>query len=202
MQQKVQRIEVRQLESLNRSFDHALKMSRDACRRYLLHEERIVLRRERDQADVRGVALIPGTGMGQLHKAELAGLPSFHASISSTAACTIRLSINAGQYATICSGLGRPPAKPVTLGGPLRMKGAISRVKRSTAAWSDARTPMRNCTSGSSSSGARSSARRPWVASAPTNSVRIASNWSPKSLRRCRTTRSAALAFWYASGQA
>src|SRR5205807_2477617 len=70
------------------------------------------------------------------------------------------------------------------------------------AARSDERTPTRSCTSGNSSSGARSSARRPWVASAPTNSVRIAPNPSPKSLRRCRNTRSAAVAFLYASGQA
>src|SRR5881394_3788183 len=170
MEQKVQRIEVRQLEALNPSFDHALKMPRDACRRYLLHEERIVLRRERDQSDVRGVSLIPGTGMGQIHQT------FFHASISSTAGCTIRLSINAGQYATICSGLGRPPANPVTLGGPLRMKGAISRVKRSTGASSRARTPTRNCTSGIAATSTSFNASGPCVALAPTNSVWTASN--------------------------
>jgi hypothetical protein len=34
----------------------------------------------------------------------------------------------------ISSTLGRPPAKPVTEGGPVRMSGAISLVKRSTSA--------------------------------------------------------------------
>src|SRR5438874_12977612 len=178
MQQKVQRIEVRQLEALNRSFDHAFKMSRDACRRDLLHEERIVLRRERNQADIGGVAFVARPRMRQIQQT------FFHASISSTAACTIRLSINAGQYATICSGLGRPPAKPVTLGGPLRMKGAISRVKRSTGASSRARTPTRNCTSGIAATSTSFNASGPCVALAPTNSVWTASNLRPRSSSR------------------
>ena len=41
---------------------------------------------------------------------------------------------SAGQYATISSTFGLPPAKPVTAGGPVRIKGAISFVNRSTAA--------------------------------------------------------------------
>ena len=54
------------------------------------------------------------------------------------------------------------------------------------------RTPTRSCTSGSSSSAKLLRASGPCVASAPTNSVTIASNWSPRSASRWRSTRSAA----------
>src|SRR5690606_1338220 len=52
-------------------------------------------------------------------------------------------SMRAGQKATISCTLGRPPAKPVTVGGPDRMSGAISRVNRSIAARSRPRTATR-----------------------------------------------------------
>src|SRR6266516_3309716 len=205
VQQEVQRHEVRQLVALDRARDHPLEVLRDAGRGHLFHEDGIIFGLERDQPDVRGVAFVPRAGVGELEERDATlprppstaldrPRPPSHTSTISTHGSTIRLSTSAGQYATISSGLGRPPANPVTLGGPLRMSGAISRVKRSTAAASEDRTPIRSCTSGSASRSALSSARAPCVASAPTNSVRIASNSSPRALRRCRTTPSAAFA--------
>lgn len=48
----------------------------------------------------------------------------------------------------ISSTLGRPPAKPVTAGGPVRMSGAISLVNLSTSARFGPRTATRSWTSG------------------------------------------------------
>src|SRR5690242_18052043 len=212
MQQEIQGVQVGELITLDLARDHPLEVPCHAGRRHLLHEDGVVLWLQRDQPHVRRVTLVTGSGVREVEEADdapfpfpsfrLSILPSSHTSTISTHGSTIRLSRRAGQYATISSGFGRPPANPVTLGGPLRMSGAISRVKRSTGALSCERTPMRSWTSGRSSSGALARASVPCVASAPTNSVRIASNLRPRAASRCRSTRSAAWAFLYASGQA
>src|SRR3954447_3525428 len=95
---------------------------------------------ECDHAHVSGVALVARSRVRDVHQAH------FHES-TSTCVWTTDLSTNAGQYATISSTFGRPPANPVTLGGPLSTSGAISRVNLSTVALSAARTPTRNWTS-------------------------------------------------------
>src|SRR5262249_11684600 len=116
-----------------------------------------------DEADVGGITLVAGASVRDVDEAD------FH-HCTSTFVVTTDLSTSAGQYATISSTFGRPPAKPVTLGGPLSTSGASSRVNRSTPARSAPRTPTRSCTSGTSCA---SPASGPWVAEAPTNSVRI-----------------------------
>src|ERR1051326_2159286 len=196
VKQEVERVKIGQLEALDRPLDHASKMPRDPRRRHLLHEQRIVLGLIGDQSDVGGVALVPGARMREIDE------PLFHTSSTSTAGRTMALSSSAGQYATISSGFGRPPANPVTLGGPFRINGAISRVNRSTGASSRARTPTRSWPSGIAATSTSSSASCPWVAVAPTNSVWIASNSSPRFFRGARSTRSAACALANASGQA
>src|SRR4051812_35922851 len=102
----------------------------------VLHENRIPARVERNQSDVGSVALVSRACVCDVDE------PDLHR--TSTSVFTTRLSTSAGQYATISSTLGRPPAKPVTLGGPLSTSGAISRVNRSTAARFCPRTPKRS----------------------------------------------------------
>src|SRR4051794_19369980 len=109
------------------------------------------------------------------------------------------LGISAGQYATISCTRGRPPAKPVTDGGPVSTSGATSLVKRSTAAMSCPRTLHRTVTSARSRG--MGPASGPCVAFQPTYSVSTSSNFSPSRSIRARRTRSAACAFSTASGQ-
>src|SRR5256884_3757958 len=117
MQQEVQSIQIRQLEALHRAWDHALKMPRNTCRRHLFRQDRVELRFTRDEADICRIALVARSRVGDVQQAHGSRPRSLlHASRISTDGSTICLSINAGQYATISSGFGRPPAKPVTLG--------------------------------------------------------------------------------------
>ena len=88
----------------------------------------------------------------------------------------------------------------ITEGGPASTSGAISLVKRSTAARSCPRTPQRTVTSGRSAG--MGPASGPWQAFQPTYSVWISSKRSPSRSRRSRRMRSAACAFSMASGQA
>src|SRR5215475_10520521 len=135
-------------------------------KREILLEDRIPLRFQRDDTDVRRIALVARARVRDVQQLDV------HVS-TSTVVSTTDLSTSAGQYATISSTLGRPPAKPVTLGGPFRTSGAISRVNRSIDALSLPRTPMRSCTSGGSPG---SPASGPCVAEAPTNSVSTCSS--------------------------
>src|SRR5262249_14212509 len=152
VQQEVQRRQVRQLVPLHVSGDDTAEMLGYTPLGQLAHEKWVPFPFERNYADVGGVALVARPGVRDVHEADL------H-EITSTAVCTSVLSMRAGQYATISSTLGRPPANPVTLGGPFRTSGAMSRVKRSTAALLSPRTPKRSCTSGRSALG--------WPASGP-----------------------------------
>src|SRR5688572_33099432 len=104
----------------------------------LAHEDRISLVTQRNQPDIRSITLVARTRMRQFRQLY------FHALSTSTEGVISLFGISAGQYATISSTFGRPPAKPVTAGGPVRINGAISFVKRSIAARSWPRTPTRN----------------------------------------------------------
>ncbi len=117
---------------------------------------------------------------------------SIYASTISTFVLMSDFGMRAGKYAMISSTFGRPPAKPVTAGGPVRISGASSLVNRSTEALSCPRTPMRSWTSGMSGEG--SPGRWPCVALTPTNSVSITSNFKPRRSRRSRRILSAACA--------
>src|SRR2546425_8073340 len=86
-------------------------------------EERKPFGLESDQSDVRCISLVARARVSNVEKADS------HQTIS-TFVVTTFLSTSAGQYATISSTFGLPPANPVTLGGPLRTSGAISRVNR------------------------------------------------------------------------
>src|SRR3954466_11044288 len=140
MKQEIQRVQVGKLVPIHRTVDHSLEMRRDRLLRHELLEDGVPPCVEGDDADVRGVTLVARASMRDVHE------PDFHR--PSPCVFTTRLSTSAGQYATISSTFGRPPANPVTLGGPLSTSGAISRVNRSTAALSWPRTPNRSCTSG------------------------------------------------------
>src|SRR5262249_13554776 len=157
-------------ETLHAAGDEPGEVLRDSLAREVLLQHRVPPRLERDDADIGGVTLVAGSRVRHVEQTH------FHES-TSTFVRTTCLSPSAGQYATISSTLGRPPANPVTVGGPFNTSGTISRVKRSTAALSSPRTPIRNWTSGGSCA---SPARRPCVAEAPRNSVRIESNLRPR----------------------
>src|SRR5579864_3575153 len=107
----------------------------NALGRHLPHQRLIVLGLAGDQADVGGVSFVAGAGMRQLDQLSLGHMV--------TSGFTSRLEIRAGQYATISSTCGLPEPSPETTGGPLSASGAISRVKRSTAARFSLRTPKR-----------------------------------------------------------
>src|SRR5437870_545353 len=193
MQEKVERCEVRQLESLDVTSNHPSKMFADPIARQFSCQEWIPFGLQGDDADVRRIALVARARVRDVHKTQA------HQTISTFGWMT-RLSMSAGQYATISSTFGLPPANPVTLGGPFKTSGAISRVNLSTIARSSERTPTRNWTSGRSRGTGGVSG--PCVAFAPTNSVRILSKRSPRRSSRSRRTRSASCAFSSASGQA
>src|SRR4029077_2197483 len=223
VEQKVERPQVGQLEAFD-SAHHPAEVPGHSRRRHGAGQQGVQLRLERNETDIGGVNLVARARVRQPPELDRHGSVSrttgarlgsaaaglltathtsaFHAARISTRTfgSISRRSTSAGQYATISSTCGRPPAKPVTLGGPVSTSGASSRVNRSTGARSRARTPTRSCTSGASGSGVPAS--RPWVASAPTNSVRICSNSSPRSARRARSTRSPSFALAWASGQA
>src|SRR6185437_15892969 len=161
MQEKVESFQIRQLVALDRPVDHAFEMRRDRGQRDELAQHVVPLRPERDQPNVGRIALVARACVRDVEEANLRHR-------TSTFVRTTDLSTSAGQYATISSTFGRPPANPVTLGGPFNTSGAISRVNRSIAPLSLPRTPNRSCTSGGSCG---SPARRPCVADTPTNSV-------------------------------
>ena len=118
---------------------------------------------------------------------------ALYASITETFVSIKAFGIRAGKYAIISSTFGRPPANPVTAGGPVKIRGASSFVNLSTSAFDCPRTPKRSCTSGIFAGG--SPARWPCVALTPTNSVKITSNFKPKFSNRLRKILSAAFAF-------
>src|SRR5438105_6268206 len=176
MQEEIQRLEIRKRISLDVARDDPAKVRPHALARDVFLQEWIPLRLQGDQSDIGGVTLVTRPCMSDGDE-----LDAHQA--TSTLVCTTLLSISAGQYATISSTFGRPPAKPVTVGGPLRTSGASSRVKRSTAGRSGDRTPTRSCTSGTSCAVPASG---PCVADAPTNSVSNCSNRRPRRSSRAR----------------
>src|SRR5688572_1455048 len=141
MEKKIQRVQIGQFEAHDRSVNLPVEMASDgvACDMFL--DQRIPLRAKRDQSDVGSITLVTRSRVRDTTKLNV------HQTISTCVETTL-LSISAGQYATMSSTFGRPPANPVTLGGPLRTSGAISRVNLSTARRSEPRTPTRSCTSG------------------------------------------------------
>src|SRR5205085_1246176 len=74
-----------------------------------------------NKPDICCIAFIAGTRMTNFEEL------NFHDLISSTVTFgkTAFFLSSAGQYATTSLGFGRPPAKPVTLGGPVRINGVI-----------------------------------------------------------------------------
>src|SRR5207237_9229926 len=112
--------------------------------RHEIKQEPIIFGEARNDAEIHGVALVTRAGVRATHQLH------FQAAVTSTRSCgsISRRSISAGQNATISCTRGRPPAKPVTVGGPVRMSGASSRVKRSTLVLFSLRTPIRSSTSG------------------------------------------------------
>src|SRR3954468_18317905 len=58
VQQEIERFEIRKLESLDRTRDDAPKVLFDALECEIFHEHWIPLRPERDDTDVRGIALV------------------------------------------------------------------------------------------------------------------------------------------------
>src|SRR5574340_464704 len=189
MQQEIQRAEVGQLETLHAAFHQAAKIAFNALRRNLLDEHGVVAGVPCNHPDVGGVALIARACMCNLAQRQ------FH--ITVTRHRSSSRGTSAEKYATTPRTGGRPSPYPVAPGGPFRTSGASSRVKRSTAALSIDRTPIRNCTSGGSGFGG---AAGPWHAFTPKNSVWISSKRSPSPASRARTMRSAARAFSSASG--
>src|SRR5258707_5948624 len=141
VQQEVERIEIGEFVTVDIAFDHAAKVFCNPVARHELLQYLVPSRLQRDHTDVGGVTFVARACVRNVDEAH------FHW-MRSTLVFTTDLSTSAGQYATISSTLGRPPANPVTLGGPFRTSGAISRVNRSTAARSGPRTPKRSCTSG------------------------------------------------------
>src|SRR5687768_16113141 len=137
MEEKIQCVQIRQVESLHISLDHTGEMIGDTLDCELALQQRKPFRLQRDYADIGRVTLVTRASMRDVEQSNL------HQTIA-TLVVTVFLSTSAGQYATISSTFGRPPANPVTLGGPFRTRGAISRVKRSTAALSSPRTPKRS----------------------------------------------------------
>src|SRR6185369_6719386 len=184
-QQEVQGSQVRQLEALHFALAHAGKMPLDTLGRDFADQNRIILGLAGDQADIDQIALIAGAGVSQLDQLSLYQFALGHIA---TSGWTSDFGISAGQNATISSTRGRPRPKPDTPGGPFSTSGAISRVKRSTAARFSDRTPTRKTTTGrcGSISGAGSAEGIPWQALAPRNSVRISSKRRPRRLRRWR----------------
>src|SRR5688572_29206135 len=68
VQQKIQRIEVRQLVAFHRARDQIAKMLLDALARQLPGHQRIPLRLHRNDTNVRGVALVPRSGVRDVHE--------------------------------------------------------------------------------------------------------------------------------------
>src|SRR5690606_28630145 len=137
---------------LDPAVEHALEVCGDTLAGEGRPDRVPVLRPARDHADVDGVALVAGAAVGEVVEQH-----AFHGHASSTStrrpgSITVR-SMSAGQYATISCTRGRPPAKPVTVGGPVRMSGASSRENASIGAFSCARTAIRSSTSGRSAGG-------------------------------------------------
>src|SRR6185437_11821190 len=161
----------------------------------LLHQNWVVFGFFCYEAYVAGVAFVSRSCMGNFHEL------NFHIF---TTGFTKLFGIRAGQYAMTSSTFGRPAPKPVTEGGPLKTRGAISLVKRSTAARFCERTPKRITTSGNwaANSGEGSAAAIAWQALTPSNSLWIASKSRPIRFILSRRMRAPAFAFLYASGQA
>ncbi len=126
MQQEIQRAEIRQLEALHLAQANSREMFLDALGRHFPHQDRIIFGLARDDADVGRIAFVAGAGVRQFDQ--------FSFGHTVTSGVTSLFGISAGQYATISSTCGRPLPSPVTTGGPFNASGAISLVKRSTAA--------------------------------------------------------------------
>src|SRR5690348_18254126 len=110
MQEEVERLEVRQLKALHRPRDDALEVLAHARGGDFPHQYRIVLRLPGDEPNVRGVALVPGTGVGDRHQRREGGpglLPPSRP--GPRHAATPRLSGAAGRWAPTPPGWGRPP---------------------------------------------------------------------------------------------
>src|SRR5438132_8782957 len=68
MQQEVQGVEVGQLVPLDWAGDHAFEVPGYARCRHVFHEDRIVLRFQRDQPDVGRISLVAGPCVGELEQ--------------------------------------------------------------------------------------------------------------------------------------
>lgn len=90
MQQKVQRVQIRNLESLDRTRDNAAKMRTDSIHSDVSLKYGKPFSLERDKSDVCRISFVARTGMRDVDQ------PNPHPS-TSTVVCTTVLSISAGQ---------------------------------------------------------------------------------------------------------
>jgi hypothetical protein len=89
VQEKVQCVEIRQLESIDGAVDHSVEMRGDGLLRHELLENGIPARLQRDDPDIGGVALVSRSGVRDVDKADLHRI--------ATSVFTTRLSTSAGQ---------------------------------------------------------------------------------------------------------
>ena len=90
MQQKIERLQIGELVSLDRPLDHATKMLSDPVSGDGLYEQVVPTWLDRDQADIGGIALVAGARVRDIHET------NSHWMIC-TEVLTTDLSIRAGQ---------------------------------------------------------------------------------------------------------
>ena len=91
MQQKIQRAKIWQLKPLDFAMRNAFEVLLHTFSRNLANEDRIQLIMKRNQSDVRCIAFVPRTRMGQFYQLY------FHVSSTSTTGVISSLGISAGQ---------------------------------------------------------------------------------------------------------
>src|ERR1043166_4943914 len=96
MEQKIERLEVRELESLHLSEADPLEVPFHSRGRDVLPDERIILRLSRDQPHIPRVAFVARPGMRYLEKLDL-HLRCVQFSVTITCAFTASFGIRAGQ---------------------------------------------------------------------------------------------------------
>ena len=67
MKEKIESVEIWQLEPLHGSFNHTTKMACDLGRRYLLFQDSIKVRLERNQPHIGGIAFVSTSRVRQFH---------------------------------------------------------------------------------------------------------------------------------------
>jgi hypothetical protein len=90
MEEKVERVEIWKLVTLDISFNHSLEMIRDSLASHELVQHLVPLGLERDHTHVRSVTFVARAGVSDVEKAD------FHWMMS-TLGFTTLLSISAGQ---------------------------------------------------------------------------------------------------------